>query len=206
METAQDPGPEPSRRSFLKKGILGGTLLALGAATLVAVRKGQSTPAPDRPLKALRVEAFPVLVAVAARVIPRREHAVDVAYGLDEALSYLPAPVQTDFGKIFGLLENGLAGLLTRGSATPFTLLDGPAQDKALEAWRDSRITILNGAYNALRKLSLGTYYADNDRAKEFGYPGPVFVKPEPPPIEPRGRISPPWVPAALRPAPELKK
>jgi hypothetical protein len=202
MPTASEPAVEPGRRSFLKKGLLGGALLAVGGLTVTALRKGKPGPAPERPLVNLPVEVFPIAVAVVARLIPKPEGAVEHVYVLDAGLANLPPAVAADFIKIFGLLENGLAGLLTRGSATPFTLLDAAGQDAALGAWRDSPVALLTSAYNAIRKMTLGSYYADLARARAFGYLGPAFEKPGPGPELPRGPLSAPFIVGG--PHPEL--
>jgi hypothetical protein len=171
-------------------------LLTVGSATIAAMRKGSTEPVPARPLRYIDPAGYPVLVAAAKRILPPGDpHAETLVYDIDDTLHFAQANVK-DVNAILGLLENGLAGILTRGSSTPFTLLSPEQQDAALLRWRDSRISLLNGAYNGLKKMILGAYYGNGERAKLVGYQGPVYDKPDPGPIEPRGRLSPPYVPA----------
>src|SRR4051812_26319261 len=62
------PGAVP-RRGFLKKGLLGGALLALGG-TGVALRGTRLGPKPRAPLKLLSPQEHAVFAAIAARVVP----------------------------------------------------------------------------------------------------------------------------------------
>lgn len=196
LDVSPQPPAGASRRSFIIGGLVGGAALVAASGGYLALRRGKTTPAAPRPLKALAPANFPLLVAVIARVIPPGSDAdpVQIALAIDETLTYTPPVVQEEMNLGMRLLENGLAGLLTRGSATPFTLLSPEAQDQALLRWRDADVGQLNAAYHGLRKLTLGKFYQDLKHGREIGYPGPVFEKPDPGPIEPRARISPPFV------------
>ncbi len=175
------------RRSFLKRGVVGGVLLVVAGGGIVAILPGDSSVKPTGLLHALSARAFPVLAAVAARVLAGTTASpVDIAMKVDAALRYAPPETQKDLSSALVLLENALGGLLLRGRPTPFTELDEAAQDKALIAWRDSRLLLLRSAYNGLRKLCLAAHYATPAGWPDTGYPGPSIPKPEPPPIEAR--------------------
>lgn len=162
-----------NRRSFLKKGLLGGALLALGGAGL-ALAPTRHLASPTSALLVLDERAFQILVAVAARIVPiaGADH-VAIAQGVDLALSRAAPESQSDLVKLLGLFENALPGLLLDGRALPFTRLDAEAQDKVLASWRDSRITLRRGGYQALRKLCLAAYYAEEKTWKAIRYNGP---------------------------------
>ncbi|MEN9799077.1 MAG: hypothetical protein RL653_2773, partial [Pseudomonadota bacterium] len=66
------PPEGQKRRSFLKTGIAGGVLLALGGVGYVATRKGPSRAVPASGLQVLDADEYAVLAAIAARVIPDR--------------------------------------------------------------------------------------------------------------------------------------
>lgn len=175
------------RRSFLKTGLVGGAVLAVVGGSGLALWSGDASVRPRRALVSLPERAFPVLVAVAARVLKgTTADPVEIAHRVDEALRFATPESRKDLGDVFGLLENALAGLLLRGQARPFTLLDERAQDAALLAWRDSRIALLRGAYNGLRKLCLAAHYATPSSWAEVGYGGPTIPRAAPPAIEPR--------------------
>jgi hypothetical protein len=161
------------RRSFLKKGLLGGALLVFGGTGL-ALFPTRHLASPTRPLLALDDRGFQVLVAVARRIVPGSGvDAVTIAHSVDDSLALLPIEAQTDLVKLLGLLENALPGLLLDGQLGPFTGLDGPEQDRALERWRDSRIALRRGGYQALRKLCLAAFYADPGSWSAIHYAGP---------------------------------
>lgn len=196
LDVSPQPNATTSRRSFLKGGLAGGAALVAASGGYLALRKGKATPAAPRALKSLSPESFPVLAAVIARVVPQatQDEVVELAMSIDETLTYTPETTRKEMNFGIRLLENGLAGLLSRGSATPFTLLSPEAQDEALRRWRDASVGPLNAAYHGLRKLTFGKYYQILAHSRPLGYPGPVFEKPDPGPIEPRGRLSPPFV------------
>ena len=182
------------RRRFLKRGLLGGALLAAAGAGALALRPGDASVAPRRPLRSLDVGVFPVLVAVATRTtLGTGADPVELAHRVDEALLRAPPEVRADLGRVLVLLENALTGLLLRRSVTPFTRLSPEGQDAALCAWRDSPIALLTGAYHALRKLCIAAHYATPAAWAATGYQ-PMIVKADPPPIQARGPLSAPFV------------
>jgi hypothetical protein len=185
------------RRALLKRGLLGGALLALAGGFGLALRPGAQVGAPRRPLHVVSARAFPVLVAVAGRVLDGvRVDVVEIAHAVDFALMRTHAEGGRDFDRVLLLLENALPGLLLRGSATPFTAMTIDEQDRALIAWRDSPLALLRGAYHALRKLCLGAHYATPAAWADLGYAGPMLAK-DVAPVVARGPLSPPFDPNA---------
>ncbi len=179
------------RRSFLKVGLFGGLLLAVGAGLGLGLRQGDRSVRPTRALNVISEAAFPVLVAVAARVTRGTSASpVEIAQRVDEALRFAPRQSQQDLDRVLLLLENALGGLLLRGQGTPFTLLDEGDQDAALMAWRDSSVGLLRGAYHGLRKLCLAAHYASADCWAEVAYPGPSLTKTVPPPMSARAPLA----------------
>lgn len=164
------------RRSFVKKGLLGGVVLVLGGAGL-ALQPTRHLAEPVRALAVLDDRGFQVMVAIAARVCSfEGVDPVLVAHGVDEALARAVPEARVDLAKVLGLFENALPGLLLDGRARPFTQLDGPAQDRVLTAWRDSSLVLRRGAYHALRKLCLGACYSEPSTWRALRYPGPPLL------------------------------
>jgi hypothetical protein len=177
------------RRVFLKAGLAGGVVVA-GGVTALALRPGDRAVRPTRPLQVLPESVFPVMVAVAARVLRGTSaNPLEIAHRVDETLRFAPPRSGRDLAMGLKLLENALGGVLLRGSATPFTLLDEAGQDAALIAWRDSGVVDLRGAYHGLRKLCLAAHYASTDCFAEVSYPGPSLTKPAPPAIAARAPL-----------------
>jgi hypothetical protein len=178
------------RRLFLRVGV-GGALVVGGAVTALVLRPGDTSVRPKRPLHVLPERVFPVLVAVAARVLRGTSGSpLEIAHRIDETLRFAPPRAGRDLAMGLSLLENALGGVLVRGSATPFTLLDEGGQDAAFGAWRDSGLVELRGAYHALRKLCLAAHYASVDCFAEVSYPGPSLSKPTPPSLSARSPLA----------------
>lgn len=164
--------------------------MVAGGFTALALRPGDQSVRPARPLFVLQDAVFPVLAAVAARVMRGTTASpVEIAHRVDEALRFAPPRAQRDLNLVLKLLENAVGGVLLRGSATPFTLLEEVGQDDALKAWRDSAVADLRGGYHALRKLCLAAHYASPDSFAEITYPGPSITKPTPPALAARAPL-----------------
>ena len=171
------PEVEPPRRSFLKKGLLGGILLAVGGGTAIALRPGRRWPAPAG-LKVFTAEEHAILAAVARRVIAAREgdpspDAVGVAQRADAAMALAHPSVQKEFRQLLHLFENGLTGLTTGTSLAPFTASSRRAQDARLAAWAASRVAVFRTGYQAMKRLTAACYWSSPDTWKAAGYPGP---------------------------------
>ncbi len=165
------------RRTFLKRGLLGAALLAIGGGSALALWPTLSTGVPTRPIVALSPRAFQVLVAVARRVVTTEgADPVAIAHGVDDSLVHLAPEAQTDFNRLLLLFENALGGLLLDGRGAPFTRLSPEEQDRVLLRWRDSRLALRRTGYQALRKLCVSSHYAMPSSWEKVGYPPPTPV------------------------------
>jgi len=161
-----------NRRTFLKRGLMGGAVLVLGMGGL-AVLPTKDVATPKRALAVLEPRSFQVLVAFAKRVVPETADAVDVVHRVDDALRLAPLEAQRDFNKLLGLFENALPGLLLDGRALPFTRLSPESQDAVLRHWRDSRLELRRSGYQALRRACLAMAYQDEALWPAIGYAPP---------------------------------
>jgi hypothetical protein len=162
-----------SRRSLVKKGLLGGLILLLGGGTGLAFFPSRDGFVAPPQLLSLTQARFQVLAAVAARVVPAGADAAAVALGVDRILSYAVIETRQDIEKLLGLFENALPGLLLDGRALPFTRLSEPGQDAVLESWRTSMLTLRRSGYQALRKLCLVAYWTQESAWAAIGYDPP---------------------------------
>lgn len=163
-----------NRRTFVKRGLLGGLLLAAGGSLGLALWPTTRMRPPTRALQALDGRQFAILTAVAARTLQAPDaDPVEIAHRCDDRLAISYPEVRHEIGQLLFLLESGLAGLVLDGRARPFTHLDGDDQDAALAHWRDSRLAVRRGGYAALRKLTQSVWYAAPAAWPETGYPGP---------------------------------
>ena len=181
-----------SRRGLFRRGLLGGALLTVGGGTHLALRRGRGDLSVPSGLRSLSAATYPVMYSIAEAVLPEPAAAATVTLAVDDSLSYASPRARQDLNQALGLLENGLAGLFTRGSGAPFSLLALSERRAALLKWQRWG-GLLQGAAHALRRLALAAYYSSDEAARGIGYPGPLFEKPSAPPIEPRAPLSPPF-------------
>jgi len=174
----------PSRRKFLKRGLLGGGLLVLAGTLPFAFRTTAIGRRPRRELKLLSVEEHAVLAAIAARMTPGdgagptwpTAEAVDCAGKIDALLATCHPDVGADFRKLLRLFESGFVGTFIAASPRPFTRATPADQDARIEAWRRSRLALLRSGYQALKRLSHAAYYSSPEVYARVGYPGPPVV------------------------------
>jgi len=176
------PPSGQKRRGFLKKGLLGGALLALGGVGALSLRKGPPRDLPHEGLKVLDAQEYAVMAALAARIIPDRPgfptvEELGTAAAADAVLQKTDPSVQAEVKQLLRLFENAVTNALFGGRTRPFTALLPPAQDDVLREWRDSRLSVRRTGYQALRGLLLAAYYGDARTWAAVGYPGPVEVK-----------------------------
>ena len=189
-------GPELSRRSLLKRGLLGGSLLALGGMGFLALRGGRMVPLPPEGLRVFSPREYAVLGAVARRLIRPRQgwptvDEMGVALAADRIAERTEGSAQRELKQLLGLFENALAGFLFGGWTRPFTALEGDLQDRVLGEWRDSALAIRRTGFSALRTLVLAGYYKSPRVWPALGYPGlPVGVH-RPEAVEWRGGDAP---------------
>lgn len=185
-----------NRRIFITRTLLAGGAVGVGGAGVLGLRSNTSLVEPLRPLYVLDDVGFGVLVTFAETVlaVPGVDHR-ELAHAVDGALRFVSPEAQQDLNLVLAVLENGLAGVFTRGSLTLFSELTKEGRAEAIRRWGDSPIALLRGASNSLRKLILGVHYAPLEHSEAIGYPGPPFGVPEPEPIDPRGPLSKPWSP-----------
>lgn len=163
----------PSRRGILRMGLIGGALLALGGGGL-ALFPSRIIAGPTTPLLALEPRAFQTMIALAARIVTAKgRDPLAIAHGVDRTLSYASKETASDVGKVLGLLENALPGLLLDGRLGPFTRLSASSQDAVLDSWRKSRIELRRSGYQAIRKLALAAYYVEERSWPPLDYDPP---------------------------------
>ncbi len=166
--------PRMDRRTFIRRGLWGGLLLAVGGSVGLAVWPTRRAAQPRRPLRALDERQFAILAAVAARmVVAPKADAVEIAHRVDAQMALAVPEARADFGKLLGLLENALAGLLLDGRVRPFSHLGPDGQDAVLAAWSTSHLVVRRTGYAVLRKLTQAAHYAAPEAWEDTGYPGP---------------------------------
>ena len=177
-----------SRRSILKKGLLGGAILLVGGTVPMLLRPSRIMRAPQRPLRVLTPTEFAIFATAAARICPRDQAAsgwpsaeeVDCAGKVDAIMAALHPRATAEFKKLLHVFESGLTGFMATGRPTTFTASSPDDQDRRLGAWRRSRVALFRSGYQAMKRLAHATYYASPEIYPRLGYPGPPTIGPGP--------------------------
>ncbi len=176
------------RRGFLKKGIFGGLILAVGGTGFLASRRSRLVSLPAEGLKVLGPTEYAVLMAIAARLVPGGEgfpsvQEVGVGLNADGILARSDPAAVKEVKQLLKLFENALAGFLFAGRIRPFTRLTPQDQDAVLAEWQSSRLQIRRTGFTALRTLSIASYFGSPLSWSAVHYPGPPqgFHQPDAP-------------------------
>lgn len=163
----------PTRRTFIKIGLLGAAALA-AAGGLYRLR--QSTPPQRYQLDAAANAALAAIVPAmlqGALPAPAAPAVAATATRVQAAIAGLPLSAQKEVADLFGLLTLAPTRRLLAG--VPDWAEASPDQVAAfLHRWRDHRFALLQGAYQALHDLIFGAWYADPESWSAIGYPGPA--------------------------------
>ncbi len=162
---------------FIKRGLFGGLLLGIGGTGALALYPSDLKFKPKRALRSFDEHTFGVLAAIASRTVTAPgADPVEIAHRVDETISLGVPEGRADLGKLLLLFENAAVGFLFDRRTKPFTVLDEKAQDRVLEAWRDSKLVLRRSGYLALKKLTLAAHYASPDTWASVNYPGPPEI------------------------------
>ncbi|BDG10324.1 gluconate 2-dehydrogenase subunit 3 family protein [Anaeromyxobacter paludicola] len=172
------PGELESRRSFIKKGLLGAALLAAGGGVWLGTRRTHPEPALKGPFQVLTDAEATVILAIADRLVPPRRgfpRPLDVGVpGKVDAIAAMAHPaVQREIRQLIGLFESPLTGAFLDGLPGTFTGASPEAQDRRLHDWATSRLAVRRTGFRALKKLVYAAYYASPQTYPAVGYPGP---------------------------------
>jgi hypothetical protein len=179
------PGAKPTRRGVLRKGLIGGALLALGGGGFLFTRKSVEVDLPADGLLVLTPKELAVVTALAWRLIPRRDgfpdvEALQVARGCDRILALVDATALTETKQLLLLLENALPNFLFGRRTSTFTVMSTDEQDEVLREWQTSRITVRRSGFTALRGLVMAAYFQSDKTWAPTGYPGPIAALHDP--------------------------
>jgi hypothetical protein len=167
-----------TRRSVLKKGLIGTALLTLGGGLGLALRSSKHVPLPAEGLKVLGMREYWVLDAIARRFIVPMEgfptvDDVRIAYQCDRILESADVTSQMELRQLLNLFENALANFVLGGRIKPFSQLSPDEQDAVLHEWQFSKLALRRTGFMALRSLVMAAYYGSPKTWPAVGYGGP---------------------------------
>ncbi|HEY8210272.1 MAG TPA: gluconate 2-dehydrogenase subunit 3 family protein [Myxococcaceae bacterium] len=168
--------PDLSRRSLLKRGLLGGAVLFIGGGSWLALRSTRRGAPPLKPLSVLDEDEYAVMDAIVARVIapaPDAPPLGDATWTVDQLLATADPSAQKEVKQLLHLFESALAGFLFDLRITPFTQLGPEEQDRVLRKWQQSRFLLRRTGFTALKTLAVAGYYGTSRTWAYMSYPGP---------------------------------
>lgn len=203
------PGESEGRRSFLRWGLAGTAILAVGGASWLVTRRTRPLSV-GGPLLALSPVEATVVLALSERLLPPRDSFprpfdVDLPRRVDAIVSLAPEATQAEVRRLLRLFDNALAGFLLDGQFHTFTDSTLEQQDARIAAWQTSRHALRRTGYKALKRLVYAAYYGAPETWAAIGYPGPPSLtppEPEPPPKPEPKRSAPRSRPPAVAPEP----
>jgi len=170
-----------TRRQFLKTGVAGSLLL--GCAGWLNAAGARPLSDAEREMlgaltNALLDGALPTDLAARRGALPtdlaarRRLIAVTID-GIAVEIAGLSLASQKEIGELFGLLVLAPGRRFLAGVGRPWREAAAGDVVEFLQAWRSSRLSLLQSAYAALHDLTFGAWYARPDTWEAIGYPGP---------------------------------
>lgn len=171
------PGEKPSRRGVLKKGLLGGVVLALGGGTWLFTRPSASIDLPEG-LRVLNAREYACLHALVQRFIPPHENfpdadALNTTVAADGVMAMMEEVTRDELKQLINLFENALPAFLFGRRRQTFSMLPMDQQFAVIDEWRDSKLTLRRTGYLALRGLVMAAYYGNPKTWPAVKYPGP---------------------------------
>lgn len=166
-----------SRRTFIATGIVGAVALA-AAAWLKgphAPPSGIARRALDADGEALFGAVAPVLLAGALPEAPveRAQALAETITGIDAAIAGLPIAAQAELAQLLALLALPPVRLGLARVSQPWAQADPADVRRFLDRCRDSPVTMLRAAYDALHKLTFAAWYGNPRSWPAIGYDGP---------------------------------
>src|SRR5512140_312853 len=170
--------PHPSRRTVLKRGLLGGAALLLGGGAFLELRSTRRVPPPPEGLLVFDELEYSTLDAVSRRIVDPLPGAptadeVRVAFNADRVMALADPGTQRDMKRLMRLLENALVGFFLSGRTLPFTRLSPQQHAALLRSWRDSSLALRRTGFEAIRTLCLAGYFGSPKSWPAASYPGP---------------------------------
>lgn len=164
-----------SRRTILKYGFGGASLLALGGLGLSL--RSTVLVEPQSTLRVLNVQEYSILAAVADTVLSGTNgypsaRSMQIAERVDDALYPCHPGVQKEFKQLLGLVESAVAGFILGGRTSTFTSLSPRDRWAVLDSWRNARTPLFRTAFKAIHGLVAASYYSLPAVHTRVGYPG----------------------------------
>jgi hypothetical protein len=163
------------RRTFLKYGLVGSGILALGGIGLSLRPTVLVQPASS--LRILTEQEFSIFTSFGEALLdgepgwpdPTRMELIEE---IDASLELLHPGIQGEVSLLLGLLESALAGVVLDARITTFTGCSLRERAEILDSWRGARVRVFRTGFLALHGFITAAYFNRPEVAAKIGYPG----------------------------------
>jgi hypothetical protein len=157
--------PPQSRRRFLRTTFLGTIALSVGKGLSFGSPRGASREAETGGrLLFFDDEEFALFAAIADRIVgPRPEDApppAEIARRADVFLAGADPEIREQFHLLLTIMDSAVVAFLFDLRLSSFRHLDPDAQDAFLSDWMTSPLAFRRTAFQALKRVSMSTYYS----------------------------------------------
>lgn len=105
----------------------------------------------------------------------QQEIQVEIVAKIQDYFALLPDVTKSEIIQFFRFLDWLPTRIILTGQSNEIYKLSSSQIEKILDSWRQSELVILRSAFNGLKNIVLGVWYADHRSWSEVGYPGPPF-------------------------------
>jgi len=161
-----------NRRTLLKVGVVAPVVLAAGGALLYL----GADAARDRTMVVRALVPALLDGALPAGGAPRTARIDATVDAVAAAIAGLPLATQTELGQAFAVLATRVGRIAAGGPFADWSEADTGAVGRMLQGWRMHPLDAVQALYQAMHDLVLTSYYADEARWPEIGYPGPLAL------------------------------
>jgi choline dehydrogenase-like flavoprotein len=105
------------------------------------------------------------------------ERTAQVSQRVAQRIGTLAPHQQQQLDQVLDLFGSRLVGWVACGALAGFAEAEASRQARWLDAWAESRVPALRTAFQAFRRLVLGTHYTEATVARAVGHAGPLYVR-----------------------------
>ena len=166
-----------SRRTFIATGLIGAAALATAGWLRGphAPASGVTRRALDADGEALFAAVVPVLLdgALPAEAAARQAAIAQTINGVDTAITGLTPAARAELAQLVALLALPPVRLGVARVSASWNEADPAQVRRFLDRCRDSSVTLMRAAYDALHQLTYAAWYGNPESWPAIGYPGP---------------------------------
>ncbi len=172
----------PSRRRFLKTGMVGTLWLGLASGGMVLTGCSQK----EHPIctdcqwlsPSDQILLFAIIPVMLKDALPGSEKGRNAAIreviaGFDTTIIHFSPAVRKEIRQLLDLLQFPVTRIVLTGVMSPWHQEDALGVRSFLTRWQTSRFSLFRSGYSALHDLIAGAWYASPDSWKRISYPGP---------------------------------